>query len=149
MPMQGGGMEIIMSELTNRASYLKGLADGLNLDTEKAEGKLINELINLVCDMSDELEALDDEQAFVADKIDEIEDVIEIMGDEIYADDCDCDDEDLYTIVCDKCGAEIDFTDEDIDDIVTGDFVCPDCGEVIELDFDECDCGCDCGCDCE
>lgn len=135
-----------MSELTNRASYLKGLADGLKLDTDKAEGKLINELINLVSDMSEEIEAIDDEQAFVADKIDEIEDVIEIMGDEIYADDCDCDDEDLYTVVCDKCGAEIDFTDEDIDDIVSGDFICPDCGEIIELDFDECDCGCE---DCE
>lgn len=139
-------MENTMSELTNRASYLKGLADGLKLDTDKAEGKLINELINLVSDMSEEIEAIDDEQAFVADKIDEIEDVIEIMGDEIYADDCDCDDEDLYTVVCDKCGAEIDFTDEDIDDIVSGDFICPDCGEIIELDFDECDCGCE---DCE
>lgn len=148
MPVQDGGMENNMSELTNRASYLKGLAEGLKLDTDKAEGKLINELINLVSDMSDELEAIDDEQAFVADKIDELEDVIEIIGDKVFADGCDCDDEDLYTVVCDKCGAEIDFTDEDIDDIASGDFVCPDCGEVIELDFEECDCDCDCE-DCE
>ena len=137
-----------MSELTERASYIRGLADGLKLDTDKAEGQLIDELISLVGDLAAEIEALDDEQAFVADKIDEIEDVIEIMGDDIYADDYD-DEEDLYTLTCDKCGAEIDFTDEDLDDIVGGDFICPECGEVIELDFDECDCGCDCDCDCE
>lgn len=138
-----------MSEITNRAAYLKGLADGLKLDTDKAEGKLINEIIALLSDIADEVEAIDDEQMFIGDKIDEIEDVIEIMSEDIYADDCDCDDEDVYTLVCENCGAEIDFTSDDLDDIAAGDFICPECGEVIELDFDECDCGCDCDCDCE
>ncbi len=143
-----------MSEYTERASYLRGLADGLKLDVEKPEGQLIDELISLVGDLAAEIEALDDEQAFVADKMDELEEVIDIISEDIYDDgcdcgcdcdcDCDCDDEDLYTLLCDKCGAEIDFTDEDLDDIVGGDFICPECGEAIELDFDECDCGCDC-----
>ena len=35
-----------MSELTNRAAYLQGLADGLKLDKETTEGKLIDELIS-------------------------------------------------------------------------------------------------------
>ncbi len=138
-----------MSEITNRAAYLKGLADGLKLDTDKAEGKLINEIISLLADIADEVEAIDDEQMFIGDKIDEIEDVIEIMSEDIYADECDCDDENVYTLVCESCGAEIDFTSDDLDDIAAGDFICPECGEVIELDFDECDCGCDCDCDCE
>lgn len=138
-----------MSELTNRAAYLQGLADGLKLDAETTEGKLIGELITLVNDMAVEIEALDDEQAFIADQIDELEDVIEVIGDEVYSDYDDEDDE-LYTLVCDSCGEEIDFTCDDLDDIANGNFVCPECGEVIELDFDECDCGCgDCECDCD
>lgn len=136
-----------MSELTNRAAYLQGLADGLKLDKETTEGKLIDELIALVSDMAQELEALDDEQAFVADKMDELEDVIELIGDEVYG--YDDDEDEVYTLVCEKCGEEIDFTADDLDDIASGDFVCPECGEVIELDFDECDCGCDCDCDCD
>lgn len=132
-----------MSELTNRASYLQGLAEGLKLDTDKTEGKLIGELLNLVSDMANELEALDDEQAFVADKLDEMEDVIDVIGENVFGDDDD--DDDVYTIVCDNCGAEIDFTGDDLDDIASGDFVCPECGKTIELDFDECEC--DCGCD--
>lgn len=133
-----------MSELTNRASYLQGLAEGLKLDTDKTEGKLIGELLNLVSDMANELESLDDEQAFVADKLDEMEDVIDVIGENVFGDDDD-DDDDVYTIVCDNCGAEIDFTGDDLDDIASGDFVCPECGKTIELDFDECEC--DCGCD--
>ncbi len=133
-----------MSEISNRAAYLKGLADGLKLNTETAEGQLIDGILNLLGDVAEELEMLDSEQAFIADKMDEMEEVIDIVAEDVFG--CDEDDE-LYTLVCEKCGAEIDVTGDDLDDIAEGVFKCPDCGEVIELDFDDCDCGCDCGCD--
>ena len=134
-----------MSEITNRASYLLGLAEGLNIDTEKPEGKLISEMLKVMSDMAKEIEAIDDEQAFTADKVDELEDVIDMIGDEVFNSDCDCDDYDdeVYTLKCDNCGEEIDFTADDLDDLASGDFVCPECGNTNELEFDECDCGCD------
>lgn len=135
-----------MSEISNRAAYLKGLADGLKLDKETTEGQLIDGILNLLGDMSEEMEMLDQEQAFLADKIDEMDDVIEMIGDEAFGVDYD-DDDDMYTLVCENCGAEIDLTGDDLDDIADGVFKCPDCGEVIELDFDDCDCDCDCGCE--
>ncbi len=135
-----------MSELSNRAAYLKGLADGMKLDTESTEGKLIDGILELLGDVAEEMEMLDQEQAFLADKIDELDDVIEMIGDEVYDADYD-DDDDFYTLICEHCGAEIDLTGDDLDDVADGAFKCPDCGEVIELDFDGCDCGCDCGCD--
>ena len=138
-----------MSEITNRAAYLMGLAEGLKIDEEKPEGKLILAMIDLLNDMAEELEALDDEQAFVADQIDELEEVIEIIGDSVYGDDDEYDDDDVYTLVCENCGAEIDFTNDDLDDIASGDFICPECGETVELDFSECDCDGDCDCGCE
>lgn len=134
-----------MSEISNRAAYLKGLADGLKLDKETKEGQLIDGILNLLTDVAEELELLDQEQVFLADKIDEMDDVIEMIGDEVYGDDYD--EDDLYTLVCENCGAEIDLTGDDLDDIADGVFKCPDCGEVIELDLDDCDCGCDCGCE--
>lgn len=133
-----------MSEISNRASYLKGLADGLKLDKTTTEGQLIDGLLNLVSDISDELEMLDQEQGFLADKIDEMDDVIEMIGDETFGYDND-EDDDMYTLVCENCGAEIDLTGDDLDDIADGVFKCPDCGEVIELDLGDCDCDCGCG----
>ncbi len=133
-----------MSEISNRAAYLKGLADGLKLDTETTEGKLLDGILNLLADMAEDLEMIDSEQMFLADKIEEMEDVIEVIGDEVYGYD---EEDDLYTLVCEECGAEIDLTGDDLDDLADGVFKCPDCGEIIEIDFDDCDCDCDCGCE--
>jgi hypothetical protein len=134
-----------MSDISNRAAYLQGLADGLKLDTETTEGQLLAGILDLLNDVAEELEMLDDEQGFIVDKIDELEEVVEIIGDEAFGYD---DEDDFYTLVCENCGAEIDLTGDDLDDIADGVFKCPDCGEVIELDLDDCDCDCDCGCDC-
>ena len=135
-----------MSEITNKAAYLKGLADGLKLDETTTEGTLLSKIIELLSDISEEIEGLDEEQAFISDKVEDLESLVDLIGKRTF----DGDDEDVYTLECDKCGAEIDFTSEDIDDIASGDFVCPECGKTIELDFDECDCDCgDCDCDCD
>lgn len=135
-----------MSDLTNKASYLKGLSDGMKLDTEKNEGKLLSEIISFLGDLAEKIELIDDEQGFFADKLDEIEEVIDIIGEHVYGDDeCDCDDDLCFT--CENCGEEILITDEDLMD---GSILCPQCGQEIEFEFD-CDC-CDCDhddCDCE
>jgi len=137
-----------MSDLTNKASYLKGLADGMKLDTEKNEGKLISEIIGFLSEISEKIELLDDEQGFIADKLDEMEEVIDIIGESVYGDDdCDCDDD--FYITCEKCGEQFEVTDDDLEE---GLMYCPGCGHEIEFDFDcDCDCGCDCedDCDCE
>ena len=135
-----------MSELTNKASYLKGLADGMKLDTEKNEGKLLAEIIDFLSMISEKMELLDDEQGFIADKLDEMEEVIDIIGESVYGDDdCDCDCDEDFCITCESCGEQFEITDEDLMD---GSINCPNCGQEIEFDFD-CDCDCDCGCDCD
>jgi predicted nuclease with TOPRIM domain len=132
-----------MAEFTNRAAYLKGLADGMKLDTEKNEGKLLSEIIDFLCDISAEIEALDDEQGFIADQIDELEEEVELIGDEMFEDYDDEDDEE-FEICCEACGKDILISAEDLMD---GEIICPYCGEVIEFEFD-CDCDCeDCNCD--
>ena len=133
-----------MSELTNKASYLKGLQEGMKLDTSKSEGKLFSEIIDLLGSIAERIELIEDEQDYVADKIEEIEGVIDILGHEIYADDddrdCDCDD--CFCVTCENCGEQFEITDEDIMDGSTN---CPYCGHDIEFDF-KCDCDCE---DCE
>lgn len=132
-----------MAELTNKASYLKGLADGMKLDKEKNEGRLIGEIIDFLSAISEKIELIDDEQGFIADKIDEMEEVIDIIGESVYGDDeCDCDDD--LCVTCENCGEQFEVTDEDLMD---GRVSCPSCGQEIEFDFD-CDCGCE-DCDCE
>ncbi len=119
-----------MSDLTNQAAYLKGLADGMKLDTEKNEGKLLNEIIGFLGSLATELDLLDQEQGFIADKIDDLEDEIDVIGTEVFDEYCDCDDE--YQITCENCGEELIVAEEDLED---GEILCPTCGETIEFDF--------------
>lgn len=137
-----------MSDITNRAAYLRGLADGMNLDAEKNEVKLLNAIIDFLGEAADDIEMLDEEQGFIADKIDEMDDELDSIAEDLY-DDFEDDEDDLYTIVCDGCGEEIDFAGSELDDILAGEFECPNCGKTIELDLDDLDCDCDCGCDCD
>lgn len=132
-----------MAELTNRAAYLKGLADGMKLDTEKNEDKLLAEIIDVINDLAVAVESLDAEQGFLADQIDEIDEAVDVIGNEVF-DEYDDEDDEEFEICCQGCGENIVVTAEDLMD---GEIVCPNCGDTIEFDFD-CDCDCD-NCDCE
>lgn len=134
-----------MSELKKEAAYIKGLFDGLKLDPEKGEAKVLSHIISYLEKAAEEIEMLDNEQGFLADQIDDIDDVLEVLAEEI-GDIEDYDDEDLYQLRCEHCGADVEFTGDDLDDLVGGSFECPECGEVIELDLSAMDDDCDCGC---
>ena len=86
-------------KLGEKSAYLQGLAQGLNLDQTKPEGKVIGELLTLVSDMSNAIEALEQECSRLQDYIEEIDadlgDVEELLCDEdeedAFDEDCDCD----------------------------------------------------------
>ena len=127
-----------MSYFTEKAAYLKGLAEGLDVDASTKERKLLNAIIDVISDMADEVEVLGEQQDDMLDIINDLAD------DDCDCDCCDCDDLDYFEIQCEKCGNTICLDEELLDS--DDEIVCPVCGEVIELEFEECDCDC---CDCE
>lgn len=132
-----------MSELTNKAAYLKGLADGMKLDKESNEGKLLNEIIALLGDVTETIELIDDEQGFIADKLDDIDESIDVLCDEVFDEEIyeyDEDEDEEFAIKCEQCGKDVFLSYEDLE---YDDLACPYCGEPIEIDF-ECDGDCDC-----
>lgn len=160
--------------INENVAYLRGLAEGMNLDTATNEGKLFNAIIEILDEMATEIaenhEYIDD-VAELADELDEdLGDIEEYIYDddddddydcccEDDDDDCDCccdEDEDnpLYEVDCPKCGDTI-YLDEDM--LLSGDTECPNCGAKLEFDLggvecdceDGCDCGCESDCDCE
>ena len=130
--------------LTEKAAYLKGLANGLELDEKKPETKIINALIDLIDDIALTVADLDDELAVVTEQVDLIDEDLESLEEDFYEDDEEEDDEDeLIKITCPNCGDDI-----YIDDAILNDGVlqCPNCNETLEFDV-ECDCDCE-DCDC-
>ena len=120
-------------EITERVAYLKGLAEGMELNTEKREGKLLSAMIDVLEDIALELEDIRDEQAELADGLDAVSDDLEDVEDAVFEDEDD-EDEDCYATTCPTCGETIYFDESILED---GEVLCPSCGEKLEFDLSE------------
>ena len=146
--------------INEKAAYLKGLMEGLQLDTEKAEGKMIAAMVDLLGDVTKKLTNVEDTTIAISDELDEIEEDLDAIEDFImdededdyedddYEDDFDdYDDEDydeegfdfgdedttIYEVKC-VCGNVIAFDEETLE---AGSIICEKCGETLEFTFDD------------
>lgn len=131
--------------INEKVSYLKGLAEGLEINESTKEGKLLKAIIDVLEDISYSVTDLEDNYAEVSEYVELIDEDLEEVEDVIFGDDDDDDDDDECGFVCPSCGEEIELEDEDFDKT---EIECPICGKQVELDFDDCDCDDeDCCCD--
>ncbi len=146
--------------ISEKAAYLKGLMDGLKLDTEKPEGQMISAIVDLLGDVTRRLADVEETTINICDELDEIEEDLDAIEDFIldeedededwdlddYEDDDWDDDEDyeegfdfgdeestIYEVKC-TCGEVIDFDEETLE---KGSMICPNCGETLEFSFDD------------
>ena len=124
--------------LTEKTAYIKGLCDGLQLEGNTPEAKVIKALVDLVNDMAEEIAELESDVENVYDYCDELDEdlgaVEEYLIDEAEDDECDCcgdcdecdcdDDEEFFEIICPSCGETVCF-DESVN---SEELTCPACG---------------------
>ena len=134
-------------DILEKCAYIKGLADGLNLDTTKPEGKVLNAIIDLLSDITTVIADMDDEVATLGDYIEEIDHDLGDVEEYVYECDCDpcdcceddcdscdccddecCDCEDYMEIMCPHCSEPVCFNSEEIE---PEDLVCPACGNPV------------------
>ena len=132
--------------LSERAAYLKGLSEGLDLDKSKPEGKLIDAMLELIYDMAGEISSIEDDIELLNEENDEINEMLSELDedDDDYEDFEDYDDEpEGYEVHCPECDFHF-IVDEDT--LIEGEINCPSCGSPIEFDFsalgDYCDGDC-------
>lgn len=121
--------------VTEKAAYLKGLAEGLNLDADKPETKLINAMIDVIDELALAVADLDDSVDMIVEQLDAVDEDLADVEDYLFEDDEDYEDEDtIYEAVCPACGATVGF-DESF--VVNGSAECPACGETLEFGSDD------------
>ena len=150
--------------ISEKSAYLKGLMDGLKLNTESDEGKMIAAIVDLLGDVTKKVVDIEDTTIAISDELDEIEEDLDAIEDYIldeeddYDEDEDEDDDfwpddedeeddemgdegfdfgDEETTVYEvqcACGNIIDF-DEDV--LESGSIVCDKCGETLEFSFED------------
>ena len=147
--------------ISEKSAYLKGLMDGLSLNTETDEGKMISAIVDLLGDMAKRITDIEETTIAISDELDEIEEDLDAIEDFIMDDEDDYDEEDedeeyeedewdededyeegfdfgdedttIYEVQC-ACGNIINFDEETLEE---GSIVCPDCGEILEFSFDD------------
>ena len=135
-----------MSKLTDKVSYLKGLADGMKLNMDKDANKLIMEILGALGEFAEEMQVMsnahDELNEYVESIDDDLADLEETLfgdDDEMEMDDDDMmeDDGEVISYACPECGYEIEFRANDVD--LSEDYLCPECGKPIfpEIDEDE------------
>ena len=131
--------------ISEKVAYLKGLAEGLDLDTEKSkEGKLISVMIGILEEVALSIEDLEENALALGEEIDvlsdDLADVEEVVfEDEDDDDDDDDDDEDedydddWFEVECPTCEEPLIIDDEALSE---GYVVCPNCESKFALDLD-------------
>ncbi len=132
--------------LNERAAYIKGTIDGMKLDTETNEGKVISLLSDLVCDMASKISELQECNDTLNAYIEEIDEDLGELEEYVYdyEDDCCCCSDDDYDECCGcdcldedgvcTCDDDCDECDCDDDDYNFFETVCPACNEKVYLD---------------
>ena len=130
--------------ISEKSAYLKGLMDGLQLNTETSEGKMIAAIVDLLGDVTKRLTDVEETTIAISDELDEIEEDLDAIVDFIMDedDDYDYDDEDDDDYEYDDDDDDYEFDDEESEegfefgdeDTTIYEVVCA-CGNII--DFDE------------
>ena len=127
--------------ISEKVAYLKGLAEGLALDTDSKEGKLIAAIIDVLDEMADEMAEMQDEMLDIEDGLDavsddlsEVEECLLDEDEEEWDDEDDDDEEDCFMTTCPECEEEVYFDETVLED---GEVVCPNCGTKLEFDLSD------------
>ncbi len=136
-----------MGYLSEKAAYLKGLAEGLNVDESSNEGKLLVKIIEALEEFAATIEDNSDAVEACEERVDELEDFADDLmecfsdccgDDHDGCDCCDCDDEDyddeeFYEVECPHCNEKVYFDEDMLDD----ELICPNCNGKIEIEFED------------
>ena len=127
-------------EISQKVAYLKGLAEGLNLDTDSKVGKLIAAIIDVLDDMAEKFADIEDELCDVEDGRDAVSDDLSEVEETLYFaledddedEDEDDEEEECFMTNCPECEEEVYFDESVLED---GEVICPNCGEKLEFDM--------------
>ena len=150
--------------ISEKSAYLKGLMDGLKLNTESDEGKMIAAIVDLLGDVTKKVVDIEDTTIAISDELDEIEEDLDAIedfimdededDDDYYDDDEDDEDDESWDDEDEEfeegfdfgdedstiyevecaCGNIIDFDEETLE---KGSIVCPNCGETLEFSVED------------
>ena len=124
--------------ISEKVAYLKGLAEGLDLDTQKSkEAKLISVMIGILEEIGLSIEDLEENALALGEEIDVLSDDLADVESVVFEDEDDEDeeyDDDWFEVECPTCEETLVIDDEAL---AEGDIECPNCESKFALDLSD------------
>ena len=125
--------------ISEKVAYLKGLAEGLNLDTEKSkEGKLISVMIGILEEVGLSIEDLEENAQALGEEIDVLSDDLADVESVVFEDEDDGEEEDYdddwFEVECPTCEEPLIIDDKAL---AEGFIQCPNCETKYCLDLSD------------
>ena len=121
--------------ISEKVAYLKGLAEGLNLDTEKSkEGKLISVMIGILEEVGLSIEDLEENAQALGEEINVLSDDLADVESAVYDEEDEDYDDDWFEVDCPTCEEPLIVDDKAL---AEGFIQCPNCGSKYSLDLSE------------
>lgn len=135
-----------MEYLYERVAYLRGLAEGLEIEDKSREGKLLLHIIDALEDFADAISDLSEDQEELNEYVDFIDEDLADVEEEVFGefddefedefdDEFEDDDIDYVEVECPYCNEVVYLDSEIVSD--DGKVECPNCQRLISC---ECDC---------
>ena len=131
-----------MNYLYEKVSYLRGMAEGMEVSESSKEGKLMLNILDLLEEFADVL-------GEVREDVNELDEYVEgvykklLLAEEVLFEDEDEDEDDIIEVECPNCGEIMYVDDESLDDADDAtELVCPGCHEKIYIEGSCCDSDC-------
>lgn len=129
---------------SEKVAYLKGLAEGMGIQEDGGQGKLIKVITDILEDLALDMADTRDTLTELADSVEDLGADLSQLEEDFF--DCCCGDDDeeedgdedgeddedtvFYALECPGCGYKLTVDESILDE---GTFECPECGEVIDL----------------
>ena len=117
-----------MKKLGEEVAYLKGLAEGLDIDDKSKEGKMISKIVEILGSFADTVEELEYSVVDLEDQVEELQYEVEELQQDV---------EDLEEWLYDEDEDYDEYDDEEEEDDEELSFIemeCPNCSEIVEID---------------
>ncbi|HOA35298.1 MAG TPA: AraC family transcriptional regulator [Bacillota bacterium] len=125
-------------DLKAQVSYLKGLAEGLALDEESKEGKLLLQIVDLLDEMAYEIEDLKTGYEELLEYTEALDEDLGELEDDFYEDhDEDDDDYESFTVECPNCREMVEISDDLLHTDSAIKITCPRCSEIVMIDDED------------
>lgn len=121
-----------MESVKEKVAYLHGLAQGLDVNEQTKEGKLMLNMLKVLDVVAEEFDEVYEAQEELAEYVESIDEDLNSLEENFYDDA-----KDTVEVECPECHEIVTFAEDVLDDDEPVEVTCPSCGSVVYCHDDE------------